>query len=139
MSDRQRTGPVAGILRRLFGDAGERAAARFLRSQGLRIVARQFRTPWGELDLICMDGQTLVFVEVKTRRGASHREAAEAVDATKQQHLTRAALYFLKRHGLLEQRTRFDVVTIVWPDDAQPPDIRHFRSAFEAADFGQLY
>src|SRR4051812_21291586 len=100
--------PIArAVLSKLLGDRGERVAARHLRRQGLGIILRGYRTPLGEIDLIARDGPTLVFVEVKARRQG---EPAEAVTPEKQRRLTLAALEFLKRHGLLEQPSRFDVV-----------------------------
>ena len=131
--------PRSGFSRRLFGDRGERAAAKFLRRQGMRIVARQVETRWGELDLIARDGDTIVFVEVKTRSSQSQTHPSEAVDRRKQANLTKAALYWLKQKGLLEHRTRFDVVTLIWPEDAKQPEIEHFVNAFEAADLGQWF
>lgn len=127
---------VRALLRRLLGDRGEREAGRFLRRRGFRILVRGYRTARGEIDLIARDGDTLVFVEVKTRR---HGEPAEAVNAEKQRRLTLAALRFLKEHGLLEQRTRFDVVAIVWPEQRQAPTVEHIRGAFDAVGRGQFF
>lgn len=123
-------------LGRLLGDRGERHAARHLRAEGLRVLARGYRTPQGEIDLVAREGRTLVFVEVKTRRRG---EPAEAVTAEKQRRLTLAALHFLKRYRLLEQRCRFDVVAIVWPDDRRRPQVEHIRDAFEAVGRGQMF
>ena len=120
---------VRAMLNRLLGNEGERAAARHLRRRGLRIITRGYRTSRGEIDLIARDGNTLVFVEVKTRRAGV---PAEAVTLEKQRRLTLAALHFLKRFDLLEQRTRFDVVAVVWPDGRRPPTIEHITHAFEA-------
>jgi putative endonuclease len=129
--------PIArAFWNRFLGDRGERAAARFLRSQGMRVLHRGYRTAHGEIDLIARDGDTLVFVEVKARRRG---QPAEAVTLEKQRRLTLAALHFLKRYGLLEQRTRFDVVAVVWPDDDAEPEIEHFRDAFEAQGRGQMF
>ncbi len=122
-----------------FGARGERLAARHLRRAGLRVVARNYRTTEGEVDLIAREGRdTLVFVEVKTRRAG---EPAEAVTPEKQQRLTLAALHFLRRHGLLGVgvRGRFDVVAIVWPDDRTPPVVEHIRDAFPAVGRGQFF
>ncbi len=121
---------------RLFGDRGEQEAARFLRHQGLRILRRGYRTHHGEIDLIALDGNVIVFIEVKARRQGV---PAEAVTEEKQRRLTLAALHYLKRHGLLEQRSRFDVVAIIWPDDDSPPQIEHIRDAFEAKGRGQMF
>ncbi len=127
---------VRAIRNRWLGDQGEREAARFLRARGLKVLLRGYRTDHGEVDLIARDGGTLVFVEVKARRRG---EPAEAVTPEKQRRLTLAALHFLKRHGLLEQPCRFDVVAIVWPEGSQPASIEHFRNAFEAVGKGQLF
>ena len=127
---------VSRLWSRLLGDRGERAAARYLRRRGLRIVTRSYHTPWGEIDLVAREGDVLIFVEVKTRRRGT---PAEAVTPEKQRRLTLAALHFLRRHNLLEQRSRFDVVAIVWADDGRPPQIEHIRDAFEAVGRGQWF
>ena len=127
---------VRAFLNRLLGQRGERAAEKTLRQAGMRILQRGFRTPQGEIDLIARDGDVLVFVEVKTRRGG---QPAEAVTPAKQRRLTLAALAFLKQHRLLEQKSRFDVVAIVWPEQSQDPHIEHFRDAFPAIGRGQMF
>jgi putative endonuclease len=119
---------VRALLNRVLGRRGERAAARYLRRRGLRVITRSYRTTRGEIDLIARDGDTLVFVEVKTRRAG---RPAEAVTPEKQRRLTLAALQFLKRFDLLEQRCRFDVVAVVWPDDQSQPSVEHLPNAFE--------
>ncbi len=115
---------------RWLGDRGERYAARFLRKQGFRILARNYSSQFGEIDLIAVDGETLVFVEVKTRKSDVAGTPDEAVDLEKQRKITRTAWAYIKQHKLHDQRTRFDVVSLIWPDDARQPDIRHFRNAF---------
>ena len=84
--------------RRLFGDLGEAAAARALERQGVRIVARNARTRYGELDLIGEDARGHLFVEVKTRRRGSFVRAAEAVDGRKLARLRRLALAWSSEH-----------------------------------------
>ncbi len=115
-----------------LGYLGERAAEKYLKRKGYKIVARGLLLRGGELDLVAVDGRTIVFVEVKTRRSIEHGRPAEAVGPRKQGYLTRAALFYLKRHGLLEYPARFDVVAITWPQDAKRPTIEHFQNAFEA-------
>jgi putative endonuclease len=127
---------VRALWNRLLGDRGERAAARFLRRQGLRVLLRGYRTKVGEIDLIAREGDTLVFVEVKARR---HGVPAEAVTPEKQRRITLAAMHFLGRYRLHEVRSRFDVVAIIWPDDRRPPQIEHIRNAFEAVGRGQMF
>ncbi|MCA9087290.1 MAG: YraN family protein [Planctomycetaceae bacterium] len=119
-----------GWMRKLFGDGGERAASRYLKRQGYRIIARQSLNRVGEVDIIAADGETLVFVEVKTRSSHVAGHPAEAVHATKQRQIARSALMWLKRHRLLDRRCRFDVVAITWRKGEQPL-IQHYRAAFE--------
>jgi putative endonuclease len=116
---------------RSLGQRGEAAAARHLSRQGLRVVARSSRSGLGEIDLVAIDGRTVVFVEVKTRRSTDAGHPAEAVDVPKQRRLTRLALGYLKRHGLLEYPARFDIVAVTWPADERRPTIEHFPNAFE--------
>ena len=115
-----------------LGDRGEAQAARFLRRKGYKLLGRHDRRRAGELDLVALDGQVIVFVEVKTRRSAEFGHPAEAVGPEKQRRLTRAALAWLKRYDLLDQPARFDVIAITWPLDAKHPTIEHFPNAFEA-------
>ena len=98
-----------------LGQRGEDAAARFLKRLGYKVLARSSRLWPGEIDLVALDGRTVVFVEVKTRTSQDAGHPAEAVDLRKQRRLTRLAVTFLKRHGLLEYPARFDVVAVTWP------------------------
>src|SRR5947199_6591995 len=101
--------------RRWFGSRSERAAGRYLRRRGLRVLVRNYRCPTGEVDLIALDGGCLVFVEVRSTEGADFERPAQSVDAEKQRRLTEAALHFLARHRLLDHPARFDVLTLRWP------------------------
>lgn len=127
------------LLRKLLGDRGERAAVKFLRSLGYRILAKQFRNQFGEIDIIALDGSQIVFVEVKTRTSTEAGSPHDAVDRRKQQKLTKLALAWMKKKRRLNQSARFDVISIVWPDDEREPQIRHFPNAFEASGQGQFY
>ncbi|MFH1921478.1 MAG: YraN family protein [Planctomycetota bacterium] len=123
---------------RSLGERGERAAARYLKRRGYKILARGNRLLPGELDLVALDRETIVFVEVKTRRSADAGHPAESVNAAKQRRLTRLAVTFLKRHGLLERAARFDVVAVTWPEGSRPT-IEHFKNAFDAVGYGEFY
>lgn len=105
-----------------MGARGEAAAARYLKRLGYRILVRGDRVRLGEIDLVALDGRTIVFVEVKTRESADSGHPAEAVDSGKQRRLTRLALSFLKRHRLLEYPARFDIVAVTWPAGAAAAD-----------------
>ena len=127
---------LRSIWTRWLGNRGEQVAARYLRQRGFKVLVRGYRTTQGEVDLICRDGDRVVFVEVKTRQQG---HPAEAVDLRKQRRLTLAALHFLKRHDLLETPCRFDVVAITWPDSAGPSLIEYFADAFEPVGRWQMF
>ncbi len=127
-----------GILNKILGNRGERAAAKYLKRQGFRILARQSRSRIGEIDLIALDGDTIVFIEVKTRSSHVAGHPSEAVTPAKQKQLTRAALVWLKHRRLLDQRGRFDVVAITWSDSGTPL-IEHYKNAFESVGTSQMF
>jgi putative endonuclease len=122
-----------------LGNRGETLASQFLERQGMRILERQYRGNYGELDLVAQDGDTVVFIEVKTRTTAIAGDPTEAVTPTKQKKITQSALAYLKRRRWLNRRTRFDVVSILWNGPGGEPEIRHYPSAFEATGSGQMY
>jgi putative endonuclease len=95
-----------------LGRRGERAAERYLKRNGYRIVARNFRAAGAEIDLVAMDGETLVFVEVKTRRSRAAGAPEEAVDERKQMRMRRAAEAFSVRYRVGEKDLRFDIVAV---------------------------
>jgi putative endonuclease len=125
--------------RRWFGTRSERAACRFLRRAGFRILARNHATPLGEIDVIALDGRCIVFVEVRSTGSEDVTRPAESVDNVKQRRLTDLALDFLRRNRLLNNPARFDVLAISWPADRREPTIVHHRQAFEAVGRWQMY
>jgi putative endonuclease len=125
--------------RRWFGTRSERAAARYLRKQGMRILARNHYTPHGEIDLIALDAGCIVFVEVRSTGLDDVSRPAESVDLAKQRRLTDCALDYLRRHGLLDRPARFDVLAIGWPAEQREPEIVHHRHAFEAVGRWQMH
>jgi putative endonuclease len=127
------------VREQTLGQRGERAAARFLKRQRYKILHRGYRILGGELDIVAVEGRTVVFVEVKTRATHDAGHPTEAVDLHKQRQLTQLALAYLRRYHLLECRARFDVVAITWPADQKRPLIEHFVNAFEATGNGQMY
>ena len=118
--------------RRWFGSRSERAAEQFLRRQGYRILKRNYLCPGGELDLIALDDQCLVFAEVRSTAGTDPLRPALSIDAEKQRRMTHAATHFLHRHRLLDSICRFDVLLLCWPPEAREPAIVHHPNAFEA-------
>lgn len=114
------------------GAWGERIAERYLLKQGHWIIARNVRTRASEIDLVTLDGRTLVFVEVKTRSSKGRSSGLEAVDSEKQQRLSRAAASYLHRHQLDRQAARFDVLAITIDRLTQNPTVVYVRNAFES-------
>lgn len=110
------------------GAEAEDEAARFLALRGLEVVARNYRTRLGEIDLVARDGETLVFVEVRARSWAAFGGAAGSVDAAKRRRIVAAARHFLARLGA-EPPCRFDVLTLQGPKGAPA----WIRGAFGAA------
>jgi putative endonuclease len=117
--------------RRSLGRVGEAAAARLLERQGFVILARNLRSRLGEIDLVARDGSTLVFVEVKARRGAPGDSPLAAVDARKRARLSRLALGYLAARRLGERSCRFDVVGVSMDDTGRVIGMRHLRHAFD--------
>jgi putative endonuclease len=111
------------------GRHGEDLAHRYLQSQGYVVVARNWRHPSGagELDIVAWEGETLVFVEVKSRGSEEHGRPEEAVGPGKQEHLDRVARAYARAAGADPHHTRFDIVTVVFAD---PPRIELLRDAF---------
>lgn len=84
----------------------------------------------GEIDIVALDGDTIVLVEVKARRGTGYGLPAEAVTPGKRRQLSKLALLYLRKKGWLDRSARFDVVSVLIPDDGEPV-IEHIRNAFE--------
>ncbi|KAA0139357.1 YraN family protein [Gimesia chilikensis] len=124
---------------RFLGDRGERAAVRYLKQNRYQILARQYRTELGEIDIIALDQETVVFVEVKTRKSTAKGQPFESVTGQKQKQLTRLAGVFLKKHGLLKHPARFDVISILWQAEQKQPEIQHFQNAFPPAGDFQFF
>lgn len=111
------------------GDLGESAAARHLEAKGYRIQHRNWRFRQWELDLVCRDGETLVFVEVKTRHSKTMGNPADALNHTKQARLVKAASQYLSKHDLWDEPCRFDFVAVIVTNDAM--DVEHIENAFD--------
>jgi putative endonuclease len=115
--------------RRAFGAWGEQRAAAHLVAQGMVLLDRNWRCRTGEIDIIARDGDTLVFVEVKTRRSMLFGPPAEAIIARKVSRLRRLAAEWLSASGLRPRAVRFDVVSVL-PRRYGEPRLEHLRDAF---------
>jgi len=128
--DVQSPGAMAPDARQSLGKAGEDFACGELTRRGYAILERRYRTRCGEIDIIARSGKTLVFVEVKARKGHKYGGGGEAVTPWKQQRIVRMAIDFLARRRWLDQPCRFDVVTVDF--EGGKPRIEVYPHAFTA-------
>lgn len=114
-----------------LGERGENIALDFLRKNGYHILAANFRSPLGEIDLVAREGAETVFVEVKTRRSLKFGMPEESVTSGKQKQILKAALFYLKGKSFHEVNCRFDVVSIVVDNNGKVKRLRLIKNAFE--------
>jgi putative endonuclease len=115
-----------------LGLQGERAAERFLRRLGYRIVTRNYLCRQGEIDIVALDGTMIVFVEVKTRTTREHEDPESAVTPDKQRRVILAANIFLRQTHSTGRAARFDIVAITGAPGGEL-EVEHFVSAFAPA------
>jgi putative endonuclease len=120
-------------LRQKIGKRGESAAVRFLKKSGYKILEQNYRTRLGEIDIIARDRQTIVFIEVKTRRSLGYGSPKMAITPKKQRNISMTALYYLKINDQSHADARFDVVTVL--TEGGHADIDIIKNAFELAYF----
>jgi putative endonuclease len=130
--------------RRSLGVRGEELAAKFLEQNGYRLVLSNFKVPvgrnsrgvqvTGEIDIVALDGETLCFVEVKTRRSAEYTPVISNVDLRKQRQIIRTAKIYRHTLGVWEMPYRYDVVTVLMPNDSGP-EIELIKGFWNEAKF----
>ncbi len=113
----------------LLGKTGEETAVSLLKENGYKILARNFKTKIGEIDIIARDKDTISFVEVKTRHSDKFGLPQEAISSSKQRQISKAALAYLKDNNLLNKKARFDVISVILSGDE--PKIDLIKNAFE--------
>ena len=116
-----------------LGAQGERIAAAHLETCGLVVSERNYRTRYGEIDLIARDGEQIVFTEVRTRRSAAYGTPEESLTPRKQARLVKAALEYIEERSLHATSWRIDLVAITLNPDG-PADIRRYEFAVEEAN-----
>ena len=112
--------------RRRFGNQGEALAAGYLESKGFGILERQYSQPYGEIDLICLDGDEVVFVEVKSRRTNQYGYPEDSVTPKKIKHLLRVIESYLVSSHRVDKQWRIDVVAIEFY--YEPPRVTHLKA-----------
>lgn len=121
------------------GDRGESAAAAFLQKHGYTVREKNYRTKFGEIDIIAENDEYIVFAEVKTRAVSSFERPVAAVDRKKQKRLIKTALLWLDENDT-EKAVRFDVVEVVYDNiTGVIIDVSHIVEAFTLRDSGELY
>jgi putative endonuclease len=115
-----------------LGNRGEELATAFLERSGLKIIERNFRCKGGEIDIVARDGNTLVFIEVKSRKTLSYGVPQLAVTPFKQRQISKAALTWLGRNRQHDTPARFDVIAILLEGSYQHR-IEHIKNAFDLA------
>ncbi len=116
-----------------LGKRGEKLACRFLRQNGYKVLYRNFKgRTGGEIDIVCRDDDTLVFVEVKTRGGEKFGRPFEAIAPDQQRRISRGALAWLRMLDNPEILFRFDVVEVIFGQNAKP-QLELIRNAFQSS------
>jgi len=117
------------LMRMRTGKRGEELATAYLTEAGYHIVERNYRCHFGEIDIVAEEGETLVFIEVKSRRSVAYGEPQLAVGHQKQKKISRIAMHYLQERRLYHRLARFDVVAVkLLPSGDQ---IEIIRNAFE--------
>lgn len=115
---------------KILGAFGEGLACEYLISLGYRVLERNFSCRAGEIDIIAVQGDAVVFIEVKTRSSEKYGLPSEAVSATKQRRMVKTALYYLQSNRLLDYMCRFDVIEII-VDEENNHQINLIKDAFQ--------
>jgi putative endonuclease len=118
-------------FRKVLGAKGEDLAVRYLKKKGYKVIERNYRCQWGEIDLVARQGDTLVFVEIKARSSSDFGLPQDAVGRFKQEKLVHVARAYMAEHRLKDEITaRFDVVAVHLTGSG--PDIELIQDAFQA-------
>ena len=112
-----------------MGRWGEDHARRYLEGNGYTISATNYRSRWGEVDIVAQQGELLIFVEVKTRRGAAFGTPEESVTATKSQRLIATAQDYLQKNGLEQSPWRVDLISIHLDESGKLLEVSHLENA----------
>lgn len=115
-----------------LGQRGEELAANFLQRKGYKLLQRNYRSRFGQIDIIAKEKKYFCFIEVKTRKSSLYGLPKEAVSKFKQRRIARTALTYLKENRLIKTRARFDVISILL--DRGSSDIELIKNAFDLED-----
>lgn len=116
--------------RQEIGKLGEELAEQYLKTQGYKILVRNYRYKRQEIDIIAQDGPVICFVEVKTRSSDSFGLPEEAVDKTKRRKISQIVLTYIKRYQLQDRDFRFDVVSVMLTEEGKLAEVNLIKDAF---------
>lgn len=119
-----------GRYKKILGRLGEKAAAKFLFKNGLRIIETNYENEFGEIDIIAEDKDTVVFVEVKTRTSDKFGAPEEAVDDNKQNFITQTSKIYLKINKAEAREIRYDIISIIHDRNTKKNEINWIKNAF---------
>lgn len=114
-----------------IGKLGEDEASKYLKSKGYTLIQRNYRTRYGEIDIIAKDGKYIVFVEVKTRSSTYFGFPREAVDKYKQSRIKNVSILYLAQKKLINSNIRFDVVEVILDENKNVKSVLLIKDAFE--------
>ena len=114
-----------------LGRKGESTAISFLEKQGHTILERNYRTPYGEIDIISKSAESIIFVEVKTRASGTLGPPEISITRRKAEHMRSAAEYYIQQHPELNNDWRVDVIAIEMLTGDRPPRIEHFENVIQ--------
>jgi len=120
---------MKSVPKQALGRLGESLAAEFLEKLGYSIIERNFRTPYGELDLVSKHGDVIIFTEVKTRASSSLGPPEISINHKKAEHIRSSAEYYIQQHPEMSDEWRIDVISIQMKSKNIPPYIIHFENA----------
>lgn len=129
-ANKKQTIDSIGKKRKYLAQYGEELAAVYLMKKGYYIIGKNFSCPLGEIDLVARDGNTMVFIEVKSRHSTRYGFPQEAVTRFKKERICRVANWFLKENSFINVSVRFDVVTVFL--DSLKPHVSVIKGAFDA-------
>ena len=115
----------------ITGDLGEKLAIRYLKQKGYKLIANNYRTPLGEIDIIAEEKNITVFVEVKTRRSEKFGNPLSSITYHKQKQIIKNCLYFLKKFFLMDHPFRIDCIGILLNDKNNSNVITHLKNVIE--------
>lgn len=113
---------------KLIGALGEQFAVKYLEDKGFQIVECNANSRWGELDIVTIKNNVIIFVEVKTRKSTRQGKPYEAVQNFKIKHLMRTVQYYIKSKDLRKYKFRIDVISIILNQDNSVKELKHYEN-----------